>query len=215
MSKELNVIKCYLLCNKLKDVIRTGWKVWNVKRDRLESVAEHIFGVQMIAMLMHSEYQYVDLDLKKVIFMLAVHELEEITIGDRCWFEITEEEKLNSGHMAINKLLGDLLNGQEIIDLILEFDAGETAEAKFAYYCDKLECDLQAKIYDEEGRVDLTKQEGNPALEQKEVRELVESEGSWSGCWLEFDKRRIPFDKNFKDVLVYAKEHKITGDTNK
>lgn len=38
-NKEERVLNYYVLCNKLKDVIRTGWKNWNVKRDRLESVA--------------------------------------------------------------------------------------------------------------------------------------------------------------------------------
>ena len=58
MSKEENVIKYYVMCNKLKNVIRTGWKTWNVKRERIESVAEHIFGVQMLAIAMKSEYEY-------------------------------------------------------------------------------------------------------------------------------------------------------------
>ncbi|NMA51163.1 MAG: hypothetical protein GX951_04900 [Mollicutes bacterium] len=44
MSKEANVIKYYVICNGLKDVIRTGWKIWNVQRKRIESVAEHVFG---------------------------------------------------------------------------------------------------------------------------------------------------------------------------
>ena len=44
-----SVVKYYVLCNRLKDVIRTGWKDWNVTKDRVESVAEHIFGVQMLA----------------------------------------------------------------------------------------------------------------------------------------------------------------------
>ncbi len=44
MSKEENVVKYYAICNRLKkNVIRKGWKLWNVQRDRLESVAEHIF----------------------------------------------------------------------------------------------------------------------------------------------------------------------------
>ena len=54
MSKEENVIKYYVLCNQLKNVIRTGWKKWHVKKERLESVAEHIFGVQMLAIAMKS-----------------------------------------------------------------------------------------------------------------------------------------------------------------
>ena len=37
MKKEENVLKYYVLCNRLKNTIRTGWKNWNVERDRLES----------------------------------------------------------------------------------------------------------------------------------------------------------------------------------
>ena len=54
MKKCENVVKYYLLCNKLKNLIRTGWKDWNVQSDRLESVAEHIYGVQMLAIAMKS-----------------------------------------------------------------------------------------------------------------------------------------------------------------
>ena len=79
--KEKNVIDFYVLCNKLKDVVRTGWKNWGVKRTRVESIAEHIYGVQMLAMAMWSEYGY-NIDLFKVLAMLAVHELEETKIGD-------------------------------------------------------------------------------------------------------------------------------------
>ena len=74
MKKEEKVINYYVLCNKLKNVIRTGWKDWNVQRERLESVAEHIFGVQMLAIAMKSEYNY-DVDIFKVIMMIAIHEL--------------------------------------------------------------------------------------------------------------------------------------------
>ena len=73
MSKEENVLRYYVLCNRLKDVVRTGWKDWNVKRERIESVAEHIYGTQMLALAMKSEYKY-DIDIEKVILMLAVHE---------------------------------------------------------------------------------------------------------------------------------------------
>ena len=74
MCKEQKVLSYYVVCNKLKNVIRTGWKDWKVKRERIESVAEHIYGVQMLAIAMKSEYQY-DIDMQKVIFMLAIHEL--------------------------------------------------------------------------------------------------------------------------------------------
>ena len=74
MNKEKKVVNYYVLCNKLKNVIRTGRKYWHVQRERVESVAEHIFGVQMLAIAMKSEYEY-DIDIMKVIFMIAIHEL--------------------------------------------------------------------------------------------------------------------------------------------
>ncbi len=81
MSKEEGIINYYMLCNKLKDIVRSSWKVWNIKREMVESIAEHIYGVQMLAIAMKSEYQY-DISLEKVILMLAIHELGETVIGD-------------------------------------------------------------------------------------------------------------------------------------
>ena len=81
MTKAENVIKFYILCNKLKDVVRSGWLTWNIQKERVESVAEHIYSTEMLAIAMKSEYQ-IDVDIEKVIFMLAIHEIEEIIIGD-------------------------------------------------------------------------------------------------------------------------------------
>lgn len=183
MSKEENVIKYYFICNKLKNVIRTGWKTWNVKRERIESVAEHIFGVQMLALAMNSEYQY-DIDIMKVIFMLSIHELGETIIGDLTQFQISESEKEKIEHEAVHKILEGLLDGNQIEQLFLEFDARETKEAKFAYQCDKLECDLQSKLYDEEGCVDLDKQEGNDTLNNSLVQKLLKTGATFSTMWL-------------------------------
>ena len=47
INKAKNVIDFYVLCNKLKDLVRTGWKTWNVDRARIESVAEHIYGLSI------------------------------------------------------------------------------------------------------------------------------------------------------------------------
>ena len=171
MSKEENVVKYYVLCNRLKNVIRTGWKNWHVKRERIESVAEHIFGVQMLAIAMKSEFQY-DVDLMKVIFMLAIHELGETVIGDLTQFQISKSEKEKIEHEAVHKILNNLLDCSQIENLFLEFDAHVTKEAKFAYQCDKLECDLQSKLYDEEGCVDLNKEKNNALLTNEFVAKM-------------------------------------------
>jgi putative hydrolase of HD superfamily len=203
ISRVANVLSYYSLCNKLKDVIRTGWKDWNVQRERVESIAEHVFSVQMLAIAMHSEFQY-NVDIKKVIYMLAIHEIGETVIGDLTLFQIPKEEKEKREHEAVNKILSDLLNGKEIEELFLEFDAHETPEALFAYQCDKLECDLQCKLYDQENCVDLNNQESNQTMKNEKVQELLNSGASWSEMWMKFGLGRYPYDENFRAVSKYA-----------
>lgn len=206
--REKSVVKFYVLCNKLKNIIRTGWKKWNVNRERLESIAEHIYGVQSLAIAMASQYEY-DIDLYKVIFMLSVHELEEILIGDLTEWDVDKEEKMNAGHNAIRIVLGELLSGKEIENLIFEFDERKTKEALFAYHCDKLECCLQCKLYDEEECVDLNKQDGNNIYNTEIIQSLLSTEESWSNMWLEYDRSKFVNDSNFEDVLDYVKKNSI------
>ena len=208
MSKEQNVVDFYVACNKLKDVVRTGWKDWGVQRERVESVAEHIYGVQMLALAMWSEYKY-DIDIMKVITMLAFHEVEEIVIGDLTCFQTTKEDKQKLGHEAVKKIFSSLSNGQDIENLIYEFDERKTPEAKFAYFCDKLECDLQCKMYDQENCVDLNKQEHNKTAQNDDVKKLLNKGYSWSDMWLMFGQERYNYDENFKSVSDYVKDNKI------
>ena len=208
MLKEQKVVNYYVICNRLKNVIRTGWKNWNVQRERIESVAEHIFGVQMLAIAMKSEYQY-DVDIMKVIFMLAVHELGETVIGDLTQFEISKAEKEKLEHEAVHRILGGLLDGNQVEELFLEFDSHSTKEAMFAYQCDKLECDLQSKLYDEEGCVDLNNQEGNATMKNARVQELLKTGASWSTMWLQFGQQVYPYDDNFRAVSNYAINNEI------
>jgi putative hydrolase of HD superfamily len=209
MKSAKVVIDFYTMCVRLKDVVRSGWKIWDVQRERLESVAEHIWGVQVLAIAMWSQYGY-SVDIYKVIMMLAVHELEEVVIGDLTQWDISSDDKTTKGHSAIHSLLKDLLQGDQIEELVLEFDARETAEAKFAYHCDKLECDIQSTLYDREGCVDLMKQDGNMAFQDEMVQELLHSGCSWSSMWCEFGRRKYGYDQNFMAVSNYAVNCSVT-----
>lgn len=204
MDKEKNVVDFYILCNKLKDVVRTGWKDWGVKRHRVESVAEHIYGVQMLAIAMWSEYKY-DVDIRKVITMIAVHEMEETIIGDITFFQKNKEEKQKIGHKAVVEIFKKLSNADEIKSLIFEFDERKTPEAKFAYFCDKLECGIQSKLYDKENCVDLNHQEQNKTADNQDVKNMLESGMSWSEMWMTFGQQRYNYDENFLSVLNYVK----------
>lgn len=202
--KAKNVVRFYGLCNRLKTILRKGWQDWGVKKDRLESVAEHIYGVQMLAIAMYSEFNY-KVDLEKVLKMLAIHETEEIIIGDLTIFDISREDKARIGHDAIQKVFSSLINKDEYISLILEFDERKTHEAQFAYFCDKLEADLQARTYDLEGCMKKSNIKKNKRYKQNEdVRKLVEQGLTWGQMWLKFGWERYKYDENFLAVSKYA-----------
>lgn len=209
MNREKSVIEFYILTNKLKNVIRTGWLNWHVSSQRVESVAEHVYGVQMLALAMYSEFKY-DIDIKKVIFMLAVHELEETIIGDLTFKQISSEDKKIIGHEAVEKILSGLLSGEEIKEIIYEFDEGITEEAKFAYHCDKLECDLQCKLYDEAGYVKYEDQTHADNHREDVMEALRKGESTWSYNWLMYDRPKYLDDDNFLSVLDYAIDNNIS-----
>ena len=209
MQKEEKVINFYVLCNRLKNIIRTGWKDWNVQKERIESVAEHIYGTQMLAIAMKSEFNY-EINIEKVIYMLAIHELGEAIIGDLTMFQISKEEKEKIEHEAVHKILDDLIDGEKIEELFIEFDEHKTKESLFAYQCDKLECDIQSKIYDEENCVDLNNQTFNKTYNNKDVQELLKKGYSWSKMWITFGQKRYNYDNNFTLVSNYIMNNKIT-----
>lgn len=203
-----NVIEFYKIAAVLKQIIRSGWKQWNVKRERLESVAEHVYGTCMLAIVMASEFKY-DIDIKKVVMMLAIHELEETVISDITPFDgISEEEKLRIGHEAIVKILSPLANASTLINLIMEFDFRTTLEAKFAYQCDKLECDLMSIMYDRQEMVPFEDATAKVTTSQKliDMYECGEAE-TMSDFFYLHDKEK--YDQNFRSVL-----NKFYVDTN-
>ncbi len=215
MNKEKQVLDSYILMNKLKDVIRTGWKDWNVERERVESVAEHVYGVEQLALIMYLTYkeEYKDLDLNKVILMLAMHETEEAFIGDITMFQKERANKEERGHNAIHEYFSRFIDGEKVEQVILEFDKKETSEAKFAYQCDKLECDIQAALYNP--YVDLNNQDNNPSSKNKKVQELLNQGMSFGEMWMQFGLDFYPYDDNFRSVSKYAKKNILTINNRK
>ena len=90
-----------------------------------------------------------------------------------------------------------------IKELFLEFDSQKTKESIFAYQCDKLECDLQSKLYDIEGCIDLNNQKGNTTMNNPTVKKLLDNGDSFSDMWLKFGQKKYPYDDNFRSVSSY------------
>ena len=150
-----NIINFYIIANRLKEKIRTGWQEIEVSSQRLESVAEHIYGCLMLAIAIDSEYK-LNLDMYKVLKMISLHELEETIMKDYTVRDnITKEEKIKRGKECVIKATEGMIKQDEIVRLLDEFNERLTKESIFCYHIDKIECDFQAKIYDLRGQFDL------------------------------------------------------------
>lgn len=173
-NKIDNALKFYMQAQKLKTVLRSGWQVWQIEADRAESIAEHIYGAQMLAIALHSEFRQ-DIDITHVLKMLAIHEMEEIRIGDITPFDnVSDEEKRNMGKVAVAKLCSNIGLGDDYIEVIEEFENQITPESKFARMIDKLEANIQAKNYDENGVFNLDKESIKPVLDDPRIQGFIE-----------------------------------------
>ena len=205
-----NVIKYYVLCNRLKNIIRKGWLDWNINRDRIESVAEHVYGTLMLAIAIYYEYDY-NIDLNKVIMMLSIHELEETIISDLTEWDVDSNKKRENGHLATHNILNNIISANELEELISEFDNKSSKEAIFAYHVDKLECDIQCKLYYEENNkcVDMNNQSNNKSFYDERVQKLLKECKDFATMWLEFDKDKFKDDNNFVEILEYIENNSI------
>ena len=204
-----STMRFYLLATQLKYKIRSGWDKthWNVNKERIESIAEHIYGTCILALVIDSEFE-TNLDINKVIKMLVLHELGEVVIGDITPFDnVTPEEKMRREHAAIREVLGDLIKKEEYFALLLEFDERKTKEAIFAYHCDKLDADLQAKVYQDMGcQNPLNMQENNVVFKSERIQQMVQNGANTAfDIWYEWDKSLYADDERFSNLLDYIK----------
>lgn len=196
-----NVISFYLFANKLKYKLRTGFVEIGIENDRIESVAEHVYGCLMLSIAIDSEYE-LNLDMFKVIKMLALHETEEILMEDfTIRSNITKKQKIQMGKKKVHEITEGLLKGQEIENLLNEFNAHETKESKFCFLIDKLECDFQAKIYDLMGVFSISKAMEDLPFYGDSALEIKEKAKTASDFWIEYDKPKFENDKVFKELI--------------
>ncbi len=196
-----NIINFYVLANKLKEKVRTGWIEIGINKERLESVAEHIYGCLILAIAIDSEYK-LDLDMYKVLKMLALHELEEIKMGDLTLRSgITKEEKIELGKKCVKDVTDGLFKQNEIEQLLDEFNAQLTKEAIFCYHIDKIECDFQAKVYDLQGAFSYEKAKEDLPFYGDRAGEIEEKSKTASDFWIEYDRPKYEDDEIFKKLI--------------
>ncbi len=216
--KFKNAMRFYLTATQLKYKIRSGWDKshWNISKERVESIAEHVYGTCILAISIASEFDC-GIDLNKVIKMLVIHELGEVIIGDITPFDnVSKEEKMKTEHDAIIQVVGELASKDELVSLLFEFDERKTKEAIFAYHCDKLEADIQSKVYQDSGfHHSLDEQEHNVVFKSEKVQQML-ANGAQNAfdIWYEWDKSIYNDDEVFAQMLDFIKSHNTQDKNN-
>lgn len=176
-----NILEFYVLANELKNVVRTGWVEVGIPREKVESVADHVYGSLVLSIAIVSE-KNIDIDLEKVFKMIIVKELKKA---------ITKEEasinSINEG--SVENILNKLSNKEELMNVYEEAENKETKEAKFALMVTKLESDIQAKIYEKNG--DFTVENAKKDIENypEELKSQLSNIEKASDGWLTYDRQ--------------------------
>ena len=108
---------------------------------RNENDAEHAWHMAIMAYLLR-EYANEEVDITKVMLMCLIHDIVEIDAGDTYAYDEenlkTQKAREDAAKERIFSLLPDDQK-EELTALFDEFEAYETAEAKFAHSLDNLQ----------------------------------------------------------------------------
>ena len=142
-------------------------------KSRRENDAEHSWHIAVMAMLF-SEYAIEKVDIGRAVQMCVVHDLVEIIAGDTFAYDAEG----NMGKKEREEKAADILyaklpeeQGRHLRDLWEEFDAMETADAKYAACMDRIQPFLHNTLTD-----GFTWVEGNTSREQVEKRMAIVKE---------------------------------------
>ena len=156
---------------RLKEVPRTGWLDRGIPPEETESVADHSFGVALLAWLLAPD----ELDRARVVELALLHDLAESTVGDATPYDRealqtldpdTRRNWLNQRHIradgqraakqarettAIEALAASLPveRREHLLARWSELSERVTPEAKFVKEMDILETWLQSRRYTE------------------------------------------------------------------
>jgi len=121
----------------LKGVLR---KSYLLDESRLENSAEHSWHSTMLALVM-VEHANQEVDLLKVLKMQLIHDVVEVDAGDVLCYDTKGHEGKYERELAAAKRIFGLLpapHDTELLELWIEFETGDSAEAKFCNACDRL-----------------------------------------------------------------------------
>lgn len=130
--------KQFEFCREIDKEKFIGRQTYLTGGERKENDAEHAWHMALMAVIL-SEYANEEIDVLRTVTMLLIHDLVEIDAGDTYAYDAAGQgDKRQRETAAADRIFGLLPGEQEerLRSLWEEFEAGITAEAKFARMMD-------------------------------------------------------------------------------
>ncbi len=167
----MNSLDFFSEAGKLKEVPRTGWRIYNVASP--ETVSGHSYRLALMAL------HYCRQNTLRCVGMALVHDLPEVITGDIAVRNKKEDQRVTDGEKkALERKAAEKLfaSQPEMLSLWEEYVENKTPESKLIHDLDKVEMVLQALEYTEQGRApeDLEEffQTSGPRIQTAKGREL-------------------------------------------
>jgi len=192
MEKYNNILNFYKDYIKLEQVIRKGRLMCNVPSKRLESVADHTLQLIMLASVFTKELN-MEVDLKKLMEMLLIHDLGETIIGDISEVEEDRKNKKVKEAEAIKEIFSNLSDetSKYYYSLWIEMETQTTELAKFAYLLDKIDAVIKAGIYEEEFNINNLFKEFSELQTQRKTFENSLLEEFFEFIKIKFNQKKV------------------------
>ena len=136
MNRFEQQMKFILEIDKVKNVFR---QTYLADGNRKENDAEHSWHMAIMAFLL-KEYAQEEVDIMRVVLMVLIHDLVEIDAGDTYAYDLDGLQTKREREVA-ERIFGLLPKDQEeqFRELWDEFEAYESAEAKYAHMLDNFQ----------------------------------------------------------------------------
>lgn len=136
MKQMQQIVDFILELDKLKGVTR---KTRPLGLARQENAAEHSWQIAMLASSM-VQFSAAPVNIDHVVMMLLVHDIGEIDTGDTIAYAVGGWEERKADELAaVTRIVGLLPDPHrsEYLALWAEFEAGDSAESRFANAVDR------------------------------------------------------------------------------
>lgn len=139
----------------LKKLPRAGWIQSGIDPLAVESVASHSWGMAFLFTIIEPLLAP-NIDRYRGLRMAVMHDLAESRVGDMTPQDgVDFNQKHDLERQAYEELMRDHPNGDDLLAIWEEFEAGQSPEAQIIKQLDKLDMLLQAYLYEKHENVVL------------------------------------------------------------